>query len=353
MPLWPPVANVVFADGIDRSAALNEIAEAHGIPPVLLVGGALMESGLGANRERYGRWPDVSFGDWQQTVAYAPIGDGSAGSVNVHYVREKFLDDWEFSAHTAARHYATYWKIYGDPLETYSRYNGGAAMPFARNPNRAAIAAAWEQAQQYLAPDEEAPMPDLTEQWIAAMQACTGTPYVFGGKNIERDGGLDCSGLLTSTAHQVGLDLGDPDFTSAESLKQYADQVDYPQRGDLVLFSQTYGDGGPEYATHVGVHLHDTTMLDTHDGVHETDYGTPYWQQHLMGYWRPRGLAPGDDDMSAEERTELADLRNYLGGLTKDVLPAVIAELEAARGRTKADQGHLDRALTALREHAG
>lgn len=48
-----------------------------------------------------------------------------------------------------------------------------------------------------------------------------------------------------------------------------------------------------------------------------------------------------------------AEKLSYLSALCADILPAVITELEAARGKTAADQGHLDRALTALREHAG
>ena len=51
------------------------------------------------------------------------------------------------------------------------------------------------------------------EAWIARMYALGGTPYVFGGKDVARDGGLDCSGLITSTAPNHCL--GKPDFTKA------------------------------------------------------------------------------------------------------------------------------------------
>lgn len=48
-----------------------------------------------------------------------------------------------------------------------------------------------------------------------------------------------------------------------------------------------------------------------------------------------------------------AERLSYLGGLTHDIIPQIIAELEAAHGKTKADQAAIDRALTALRAHAG
>src|SRR5688572_29750207 len=119
------VQGVVFADGTDRTEAINAAAELYGVPARILVAGALMESGLGKHRERWGKWPDVSFGDWHQTVRYAPIGNGQETQENIGQVRHQLLHNWDLSLEIAAKQYAHYWGIHQDALETFSRYNGG------------------------------------------------------------------------------------------------------------------------------------------------------------------------------------------------------------------------------------
>jgi hypothetical protein len=147
--VYQKVTGVVFADGNDRSEAINMASQRYDLPPLILVGGAQMETGLGANRERWGVWPDISFGDWQQTVKYAPYGDHSASDENIADVRDKFLNDWEYSLEVAAKQYASYWHTYQNALETFSRYNGGPGMAFENNPNQNHILESWLSVQHY------------------------------------------------------------------------------------------------------------------------------------------------------------------------------------------------------------
>lgn len=146
----------------------------------------------------------------------------------------------------------------------------------------------------------------------------------------------NCSGLLTWAAQAAGLDpdLGDPNYTPAEGLKQYCDPVAWGdvQPGDLLLFDRTY-DAAPGYATHCGASLGAGTqrMLDTHDGpgVGETDLSGAYWQSHLLSAWRPRAFVadvpapepepepdpapPTDEDCAAKLAAEISYSNGLLG----------------------------------------
>lgn len=62
------------------------------IPAVLVVGAAIAESGLDQFAEHLGTWPDVSFGLGQQTVKWAPVGDGSESDENIALVKAHFSD---------------------------------------------------------------------------------------------------------------------------------------------------------------------------------------------------------------------------------------------------------------------
>lgn len=50
------------------------------------------ESNLNPYAAREGVWPDVSYGLAQQTVAYAPFGDGTDSVENVTYVKNRLFD---------------------------------------------------------------------------------------------------------------------------------------------------------------------------------------------------------------------------------------------------------------------
>lgn len=135
--------------------------------------------------------------------------------------------------------------------------------------------------------------------WLAALDALRGTPYVFGGRDPQRDGGLDALGLLLYAAQQAGLDLGAP--RDIDALRACGPCVHYgpstapddraAQPGDLVLFTGTAGGAPRPHATHCGVWLRPGVMLHCHGHVRETafsDHG--YWAGHYLGIWRPRAL---------------------------------------------------------------
>lgn len=87
----PPVEPLVMTK--DEIVALI-VAKAgeYGLVPWEFLGGAIAESGLDPNAERWGTWPDVSFGLFQQTVAFADEGDHSQSDANVAAIRALYED---------------------------------------------------------------------------------------------------------------------------------------------------------------------------------------------------------------------------------------------------------------------
>ncbi len=134
----------------------------------------------------------------------------------------------------------------------------------------------------------------LDQLW-AACQSYAGTPYVFGGKDIARDGGLDCSGFVCQVFADIGINLGDPDYTSAQKIWDNAvDTGDDVRPGDIITFTQTYAPADP--VTHIGIIRKSQPsgiMWDTHvpPGVGITDYRTDYWQGHYYGHRRVHDFA--------------------------------------------------------------
>lgn len=162
-----PVRGVIFASGEDRSDAINAAAEQYGVPARLLVAGAIMESDLtewarrprnAADDTRY--WPDCSGGAFQQTVLYAPLGNHTASWSNIAEVMDRLCNDFDFALDVAAPQYARYWQEYHDPLEVFSRYNGGPGLAFADNPNADHIRDSWERSAVYEVGDGDDTMAD-------------------------------------------------------------------------------------------------------------------------------------------------------------------------------------------------
>lgn len=91
--------------GFDLGPLIRDAAERNGVPAAGLLACLKAESGLDPAAARWGEWPDVSFGLGQQTVAYAPVGDGSADPANIERVRT-WLKDRRNAIGTAARHLA-------------------------------------------------------------------------------------------------------------------------------------------------------------------------------------------------------------------------------------------------------
>ena len=348
------VSGVLSKQGTDLTPIILEAAQHHGLPPRLLVAQAIAESNLDERAARLGDWPDVSFGLWQQTVAYAPIGDQSNTATNIAAVRKTLTTDLALAADIAAAQLGNYWARYAEPLETMGRYNW-PARGYVGNPNAANIRRGWETSARYLQDVKSATGAStaLREAFLAKLRSQFGTPYVFGGK---APGGFDCSGYLTWCAREAGVDLGDPLMTNAEGLKRYCVELDVAQAapGDVILFHSTYGEFGPNYATHCGVSLGvgSGRMYDTHvragdpEGAKETDIRQAYWQNHwLGGIWRPRSFLIVEESAPGTDATN-ADLINLLGYLQGDVARALQDALDDAAATT--DEAHRRAVLQAL-----
>ncbi|MCC7104784.1 MAG: C40 family peptidase [Chloroflexi bacterium] len=123
----------------------------------------------------------------------------------------------------------------------------------------------------------------LGEGLVDYARTLLGTPYVFGGKRVQRDAGLDSSGFVCEVLEQCGLRLGNRDYLSAEAIRQRTRQIGETeaQIGDLVFFQGTYHTPG---ASHLGFWLGGGKMLDTHQpgGVQVTSIDAPYWREHFL-----------------------------------------------------------------------
>lgn len=134
-----------------------------------------------------------------------------------------------------------------------------------------------------------------------------GTPYVFGGKDVQRDGGLDCSGFVCQVFSDIGINLGDPDYTSAQRIWDNAqDTGDDVRPGDIITFTRTYSPA--DVVTHIGIIREPRpvgAMWNANDaeGVAITDYKSGYWVQHYYGHRRIPGLEPPaiDSPWTAEQ----------------------------------------------------
>ena len=92
-----------------------DAAGKYAIPTLLLLACLKAESGLNPEAQRYGMWPDVSFGFGQQTVEYAPWGDGSDTPANIALVRAKLFDR-QTAIDLAAAHLGPEYASAGDML---------------------------------------------------------------------------------------------------------------------------------------------------------------------------------------------------------------------------------------------
>jgi len=76
-----------------------------------------------------------------------------------------------------------------------------------------------------------------------------GEPYVWGGKEIQKDGGLDCSGFTSTVFKTFGIDL------PVSAMEQYRGgfAIERPALGpgDLVFFLSSSG----QTPMHVGIYL--------------------------------------------------------------------------------------------------
>lgn len=102
---------------------------------------------------------------------------------------------------------------------------------------------------------------------ISYAEQYVGLPYVWGGKDVVRDGGFDCSGYAIWVFNNVCGTAIDADGTNAERLYGLCTSVsrEAAQPGDLVFFRGTYG--GIDYISHVGIYCGNGVMIDAGDPI--------------------------------------------------------------------------------------
>ena len=95
-----------------------------------------------------------------------------------------------------------------------------------------------------------------------------GLPYVWGGKDLYRDGGFDCSGFVSWVYNNVcGLNINS-DYTNAASLYyNYCTPVSEADArpGDIVFWKGTYQSIG--YISHVGIYCGNGITIDAGDPI--------------------------------------------------------------------------------------
>ena len=95
-----------------------------------------------------------------------------------------------------------------------------------------------------------------------------GLPYVWGGKDLYRDGGFDCSGFVNWVYNHV-CDMNiNSDYTSAASLYyNYCTPISEKDArpGDIVFWKGTYGSLG--YISHVGIYCGNGVAIDAGDPI--------------------------------------------------------------------------------------
>jgi cell wall-associated NlpC family hydrolase len=84
---------ILNTDRQDIRHMLQAAAETAGIPLEFALTCAIAESGLNPRAERYGAWPDISFGYGQQIVLYHYLGDRSSTPANIAAVRDSVFAD--------------------------------------------------------------------------------------------------------------------------------------------------------------------------------------------------------------------------------------------------------------------
>ena len=95
-----------------------------------------------------------------------------------------------------------------------------------------------------------------------------GLPYVWGGKDLYRDGGFDCSGFVNWVYNHVcGMNINS-DYTSAASLYyNYCTRISEKDArpGDIVFWKGTYGN--LDYISHVGIYCGNGVAIDAGDPI--------------------------------------------------------------------------------------
>lgn len=95
-----------------------------------------------------------------------------------------------------------------------------------------------------------------------------GLPYVWGGKDLSRDGGFDCSGFVNWVYNnRAGMHINS-DWTNAETLySKYCTPISESDArpGDIVFWKGTYSN--LNYISHVGIYCGNDICIDAGDPI--------------------------------------------------------------------------------------
>lgn len=124
-----------------------------------------------------------------------------------------------------------------------------------------------------------------------------GIPYIKGGREISKDGGLDCYGLVRKwysdqygiilpeyrLIHSTGTSLNTTE--KPQDISQDFDETDKPVLGDLILFNIL---GNP---MHIAVYIDKNTMLHTFKtgGSVLERFTNLKWSRRLESFYRYSG----------------------------------------------------------------
>jgi cell wall-associated NlpC family hydrolase len=102
-------------------------------------------------------------------------------------------------------------------------------------------------------------------QWCVYLMQFIGLPYIWGGKNVNKDRGLDCSGLVENALQYFRLNPP-LEMNAAQMCKFYSDWAKAscaPQFGALAFFGKD-----ADSIEHVAICLNETQMLEAAHGDH-------------------------------------------------------------------------------------
>lgn len=117
---------------------------------------------------------------------------------------------------------------------------------------------------------------DFYEAMKNEMEKYIGWSYVWGGKSPQT--GFDCSGL-TSYLYKTCAGITINSYTVDQYNASVPVSLKDAKAGDLIFFKGTYG--SPDFVSHVGIYVNETTMFDSNDsGVGYHNWQSAYWQAH-------------------------------------------------------------------------
>lgn len=353
------VVGVVTQQGTDISGMVNDVCEdpSNLLAPRALVAQCIAESDLDEYAERWGLWPDVSFGILQQTVLYASVGDQSASEANIAHCQE-YYSQVDLALAEGAAQLGGYWALFDDLpeheryLETASRYNGGPSMAATDNPNLANFERAWKASAAYLVGpratqqmagyEPETPAVIQTNDWSCSVASTTwglrsvgiqaGYPVQMEAAMLEAGlvspqwGLLDASGgALADWLHNAwGLPAGNASEVPWSWVQQWAGH------GPLLLGGRAWnhwsGARGLDEYGNVRLANPASSWMGIGDVLTEVEF-------RAMGTFAAVWLGISEED---EESLSEQDLINQLGYLTGDVANAIQHELDVMRERQAA-----------------